>query len=179
METSYNFKVIVIGPAAAGKTSIINRFVNDEFSLNYKFTLGVDFSAKSIKIDSERIATLTIWDVGGQERFEFLQRTFYAGTNGALIIFDLSREQTFKETDKWLNGLKKFLNGNVPFILIGNKSDLIPQIGNIIDNEQIQYYIDRKNAIYITTSAKTGDKVESAFIQLTQQMVDLTNKKKS
>ena len=135
-EVIYNFKIVVIGPSAVGKTSIINRFIHDSFSLKYQFTMGVDFLAKSINLGSEKIAKLIIWDIGGQERFDFLHRSFYAGTNGALLVFDLSREHTFIEIDKWLKNLWNQVGEDIPFILLGNKSDLIPQIGEIIDRNE-------------------------------------------
>lgn len=176
-EVKYSFKVIVIGPAAVGKTSIINRFIYDKFSLRYKFTLGVDFLAKSVNLESGKIARLSIWDIGGQERFEFLLRSFYTDTNGVLLVFDLSREHTFKEIDRWLKNLRNQVGRDIPFILIGNKSDLIPQIGEIIDRNEIQNYVKVQDAIYLDTSAKTGEKVETAFIQLTIQMIDKMKKK--
>jgi small GTP-binding protein len=177
-EVIYNFKVVVIGPSAVGKTSIINRFIHDSFSLKYQFTMGVDFLAKSINLESEKIAKLIIWDIGGQERFDFLHRSFYAGTNGALLVFDLSREHTFTEIDKWLKDLWNQVGEDIPFILIGNKSDLIPQIGEIIDKDEIKNYVKVQKAIYLDTSAKTGEKVETAFAQLTDQMNTNFNKKK-
>ena len=100
------------------------------------------------------------------------------GTNGALLVFDLSREQTFIEIDKWLKELRNQVGEDIPFILIGNKSDLIPQIGEIIDRNEIQNYIKVQKAIYLDTSAKTGDKVETAFAQLTNQMIKNLNNKK-
>ena len=129
-------------------------------------------------LESGKIAKLTIWDIGGQERFEFLHRSFYVGTNGALLVFDLSREHTFIEIDKWLKELRNQIGEDIPFILIGNKFDLIPQIGEIIDRNEIQNYIKVQKAIYLDTSAKTGDKVETAFAQLTNQMIKNLNNKK-
>jgi small GTP-binding protein len=170
--TIYNFKVIVVGPAAVGKTSIINRYVHDEFSLKYQFTIGVDFLAKNIKFDSGKIAKLTIWDIGGQKRFDFLHRTFYEGTNGALLVFDLSREGTFVEINEWLKGIRNQLGKDIPFILVGNKSDLLPQIGEIIDKKEIQDYAQRHKAIYLETSAKTGEQIKTAFGQLTLEMIN-------
>ena len=177
-EVSYIFKLIVIGPSAVGKTSIINRFVHNSFSLKYQFTMGVDFLVKRVNLESGKIAKLTIWDIGGQERFDFLRRSFYMGTNGALLIFDLSREHTFIEIDKWLKDMWKEVAEDIPFILLGNKSDLIPQIGEIIDRNEILNYGKLQKAIYLDTSAKTGEKVETAFAQLTNQMIKNLNKKK-
>jgi len=176
-EVSYIFKLIVIGPSAVGKTSIINRFVHNTFSLKYQFTMGVDFLVKRVNLESGKIAKLTIWDIGGQERFDFLRRSFYMGTNGALLIFDLSREHTFIEIDKWLKDMWKEVAVDIPFILLGNKSDLIPQIGEIIDRNEILNYVKLQKAIYLDTSAKTGEKVETAFTQLTNQMIKNVIKK--
>jgi len=177
-EVMYNFKVIVIGPSAVGKTSIINRFVNDTFSMKYQFTMGVDFLAKTVVLESGQIVKLTIWDIGGQERFEFLQRSFYAGANGAILVFDLSREHTFIEIDKWLKDFRKQMANDVPYILLGNKSDLIPQIGEIIDRNEIFNYIKVQKAIFLDTSAKTGEKIETAFNQLIDQMIKKMKKNK-
>jgi len=87
----YSFKVAVIGPAAVGKSSLIRRFVENKFSLHYRFTIGVDFYSNSIKYEAGKSASLTIWDIGGQDRFKTLRRNFYEGTHGALVVFDLSR----------------------------------------------------------------------------------------
>ncbi|KKL99537.1 hypothetical protein LCGC14_1813380, partial [marine sediment metagenome] len=99
----YTFKVLIIGPAAVGKSSLIRRFVEDKFSLQYKFTIGVDFMSKIVEYETGKSAKLTVWDIGGQERFKILRRNFYEGTNGALVVFDLSRAQTFTKMKEWLS----------------------------------------------------------------------------
>ncbi len=171
-EQIYSFKLIVIGPAAVGKSSLIRRFVENEFSLHYKFTIGVDFMTKQVEYESGKIAKLTLWDIGGQERFKVLRRSFYEGTNGALIIFDLSRANTFLKMKEWLSDARQAIENDFPVIIIGNKLDLIPEIGEIIDrNEPIQF-AQKENSIYIETSAKTGENVDKAFLDLTRRMVN-------
>jgi len=176
----YRFKVIIIGPGAVGKTSLINRFVHDEFSMKYKFTIGVDFLTKRVCHDPKHpdiFAQLQIWDIGGQERFKFLHKSFFDGAHGALLLFDLSREPTFNEMKEWLSGMHDTIKKKIPFLLIGNKMDLIPEIGEVIEREKIEDFIKKEKCVYIETSAKTGQNVEEAFVKLTQKIVK--NAKKS
>ena len=168
---SYSFKVILIGPGAVGKTSLLNRFVHNEFDLKYKLTLGVDFLTKSLEYEPSKFAKLQIWDIGGQERFKFLHRSFYEGAFGALVIFDLSRQNTFSGMKTWISEMRSILNDTIPKVIIGNKSDLIPEIGQIIDRTEVEEYAKKEGCIYMETSAKTGDNVENAFLELTHRMV--------
>ena len=98
----YYFKILVIGPAAVGKSSLIRRFVDNEFYLDYRFTIGVDFMTKIVEYEPDQTARLSIWDIGGQDRFKMLRRNFYNGAHGALVVFDLSRAQTFSQMKKWI-----------------------------------------------------------------------------
>ncbi len=170
--TGYSFKVILIGPPAVGKTSLLNRFVHNEFDLSYKLTIGVDFLTKTLEYEPSNQAKLQIWDIGGQERFKFLHRSFYDGAFGALIVFDLSRQQTFLGMKTWISEMRSILTNDIPKVIIGNKSDLIPDIGQVIDRNEVEEYSKNNGCIYLETSAKTGENVEDAFLELTHRMVN-------
>jgi len=169
----YIFKVILIGPGAVGKTSLLHRFVENKFSFRYKLTIGADFLSKIIEgyPKPDTTCKLQIWDIGGQDRYKFLRANFFDGSNGALVVFDISRWHTFTELDDWLSDLQEFAGKDVPFILIGNKVDLIEDIGEEYDKESAEHLAKRENSVFISTSAKSGENVEGAFLNLTHKMI--------
>ncbi|MFX1323883.1 MAG: GTP-binding protein [Promethearchaeota archaeon] len=171
MELSY--KVIIIGPGAVGKTSLLNRFVNNEFKLKYKLTIGVDFLTKILEYEPSKSVKLHIWDIGGQERFKFLHRSFYDGAFGAFLVFDLSRQHTFSGMKTWLSEMRGIIKRDIPKVIVGNKADLLPEIGRVIDRSEAERYAKEEGCFYVETSAKTGENVEEAFINLTKSMMKL------
>ncbi len=175
---NFKFKVLITGPAAVGKTSLLNRFVNNEFKGDYSSTIGAKFLTKEIDIKSDdpdeegAHIQLSLWDVGGQPRFVDLRTTFYRGANGALMVYDLVREETFKELKSWYSEMIKVLGQDLPLIIIGNKSDLIKKQGRKVDIEVAQKFAKQKNSYYIETSAKTGMNVDKAFKELTRLIAE-------
>ncbi|MHA1266443.1 MAG: Rab family GTPase [Candidatus Helarchaeota archaeon] len=160
----YFFKISVVGDIAVGKTSLIDRFVNNKFENDYIATMGVNITLKDIRIN-DTLVQLMLWDIGGSEKWERVRKMFYRGTSGVLLIYDITRPATFLNTTHYLLDLEKIINKKVPFVLIGNKADL----KNLrkIEPRNAETIMKTENAVaFFETSAKTGENVENAFLQI-------------
>jgi Ras-related protein Rab-11A len=174
--SSFKLKVLLTGAAAVGKTSLVQRFIKNRFAANYKLTVGVDILTKDVEFKPGEVATLSIWDIGGQQRFEFIRSTFYKGAAGALLVFDLTREQTYIETRKWLTEIRQFSNENIPFVLIGNKADLLEEVGEVIDRDEARAFAEREDGLYVEASPNDINVVEDAVNVLTRRIIGLRSR---
>ena len=120
----YKIKIIVVGDSGVGKTNLINRFASDKFDTNSKSTIGVEFVYKTLKINKE-IIKVEVWDTAGQERYRSITSSYYKGANGAIIVYDITDEDSFKNVESWMNEVIKKGKQNMQFLLVGNKKDLI------------------------------------------------------
>lgn len=158
----YEFKVLLVGDPAVGKTSLIRRFVEGRFEKEYKMSIGVDIFSKTVEVD-DKVARLTLWDIASQERFARFRSAFYQQANGVLVVFDLTRPDTLESVEDWVREVKQYA-GEVEVALVGNKNDLKNQ--RKIKREDVDPWVDRYDCIYVETSALTGDGVEEAFTSL-------------
>ncbi len=171
-KTSYDFiyKCIVVGDGGVGKTALAVRLCKGFFIEDYKMTIDVDFYVKTIEIDDFNIK-LQIWDTGGQEHFNSIRSIYYRGARGAAIVFDLSNQESFEHIPRWVDEIKRETIGDIPILLIGNKSDLINS--REVTLEDIYNITRRFNLLYMETSAKTGAEVSKGFDVLTHLIMDL------
>ncbi|UCF07813.1 MAG: GTP-binding protein [Thermoplasmata archaeon] len=168
---SWKMKVCLIGDAAVGKTSLIQKFVLDRFDERYIATLGTKTTKKTILVNNHNTSynlTLMIWDILGQKFFEKLQKVAYEGANGAFIVVDLTRKETLESFDRWLFSLFQ-VAGEIPVVVLANKNDLSQEFGK---NEIKELLSDYGFPFYLT-SAKTGDNVDCAFHALGESMIDV------
>ncbi|XP_064798034.1 ras-related protein Rab-18-B-like isoform X3 [Oncorhynchus masou masou] len=119
-------KILIIGESGVGKSSLLLRFTDDTFDPELAATIGVDFKVKTISVDGNR-AKLAIWDTAGQERFRTLTPSYYRGAQGVILVYDVTRRDTFTKLDNWLNELETYCTRNdLVKMLVGNKIDKRP-----------------------------------------------------
>ena len=122
-EYDYLFKVVLIGDSGVGKSNLLTRFTTNEFNLESKTTIGVEFSTKTLKVKDKTIKA-QIWDTAGQERYRAITSAYYRGAVGALLVYDISKSYTFNSVERWLKELREHADANIVIMLVGNKSDL-------------------------------------------------------
>ncbi|CAN1235292.1 Ras-related protein Rab7 [Linum perenne] len=154
-------KVIVLGDSGVGKTSLMNQYVHNKFSQQYKATIGADFVTKELQID-DKLVTLQIWDTAGQERFQSLGVAFYRGADCCVLVYDVNSMRSFDSLENWHDEFLKQANPadpkSFPFILLGNKID--------VDGEKRakDWCASKGNIPYFETSAKEDYNVDPAFL---------------
>ena len=161
------FKLVLIGDSGVGKTNILWRYVRDEFSIETKSTVGVEFGSKIVKYPTVNIK-VQIWDTAGQERYKSITNAYYKGAKGSFVVYDISKKETFDNVDKWIGELKNNGDPDVCILLIGNKCDLE-------DERQVTQDDALKKAelfeiAYLETSAMQAVNIEKAFDTMIQQI---------
>lgn len=166
-------KVCLLGDGAVGKTSLIRKYVYDDFDDKYLMTIGAKITKKSLLVESEETnekinLTMMVNDIVGQVEFERLHKQYYRGSKGGLFVCDLTRKETLERVEWWLNSFRE-VAGDVPVILLGNKLDLKEQ--HEITFEDMAVFAKKFNCPYFLTSAKTGENVERAFENMGKRVV--------
>lgn len=173
MIPDYTFKILMLGSASTGKTTLSERYITGIFNPNIRLTVGVEFYVKTVKVETQdgpKQIKLQIWDLGGESRFRFLLPTYCLGSSGAFFLFDLTRPDTLLSLDSWIKIVRE-KNGDLPIILVGNKSDLT-EVRKISSEIGVHTARDNKLVEYLDVSAKTGDNVEELFQAITKIMLE-------
>ncbi|KAJ3094337.1 hypothetical protein HK100_006174, partial [Physocladia obscura] len=122
-EYDYLFKVVLIGDSGVGKSNLLSRFTRNEFNLDSKSTIGVEFATRTIQVDTKTIKA-QIWDTAGQERYRAITSAYYRGAVGALLVYDIAKVSSYENATRWLKELRDHADSNIQIMLVGNKSDL-------------------------------------------------------
>ncbi len=165
--SDYILKICLLGEKKVGKTTLVYRFIENKFRTDFRSTLGVNLLKKTVKIGDATVVT-QIWDLGGQEPFKKLRKLYLEGAEGALLLFDVTNQQSFIKLGEWISSFRE-VHGNKPIVLIGNKMDLKENI--IIDQSQAERYANENNLSLVLTSAKTGENVEKSFVDLLKRII--------
>lgn len=176
------YKVVIVGDAGSGKTSILNRYVFDKWSTNMPTTIGIEYTHKEIDDQTE----LTIWDTAGQERFQAISSTIYRGAHAIMFVYDVSRPSTFQNLENWYRQYWAYGNTQTSVaMLVGNKVDLEKKV----PTQEAKAWAVSKSMCYEEVSAKTSTSIEHAFGTLVRRLntlpavrqdkIDLKNTPKS
>ncbi|XP_009866807.1 PREDICTED: ras-related protein Rab-11B isoform X2 [Apaloderma vittatum] len=152
--------VVLIGDSGVGKSNLLSRFTRNEFNLESKSTIGVEFATRSIQVDGKTIKA-QIWDTAGQERYRAITSAYYRGAVGALLVYDIAKHLTYENVERWLKELRDHADNNIVIMLVGNKSDL--RHLRAVPTDEARAFAEKNNLSFIETSALDSTNVEEAF----------------
>jgi Ras-related protein Rab-35 len=162
------FKLLIIGDSGVGKSSLLLRFSDNTFSQNYITTIGVDFKIRTLDMDGMRIK-IQIWDPSGQERFRTITSTYYRGTHGVIVVYDVTNGETFSNVKRWLSEIDQNCD-SVQRILVGNKCE--DKENRVVLEEDARRLATAIKVDYYETSAKDNLNVQEMFNAITRQVLD-------
>lgn len=163
-----SFKVVLLGEGAVGKTSLLLRYVENKFNDRHIQTLQAAFLSKKLNIAGRRV-NLSVWDTAGQERFHALGPIYYRESQGALLVYDVTDEDSFRKVKSWVKELRKMLGTDVCLRIIGNKIDL--EKDRHVSLEEAMQYAESVGAKHFLTSAKLNRGIEDVFLDITKAML--------
>ncbi|KAL9642986.1 hypothetical protein ABK040_010678 [Willaertia magna] len=166
-EYDYLFKIVLIGDSGVGKSNLLSRFTRNEFNLESKSTIGVEFATRTIQTDGKTIKA-QIWDTAGQERYRAITSAYYRGAVGALLVYDIAKRATFENVERWLKELRDHAVPNIVVMLVGNKSDL--RHLRAVTTEEAKAFAEKNSLSFIETSALDSTNVELAFLTILKEI---------
>eukprot|EP00250_Pteridium_aquilinum_P019882 c2461_g1_i1 orf=130-798(-) len=170
----YIFKIVLTGDSAVGKSNLLSRYARDEFHASSKATIGVEFQTQSMIVDGKRIKA-QIWDTAGQERFKAVTSAYYRGAVGALVVYDISRRQSFDEISRWLEELRVHSDMSVVAMLVGNKCDL--EHLREVSVEEGRSLAEAETMYFMETSALDATNVTKVFQTVVTEIYNIVSRK--
>ena len=166
-------KLVILGDVSVGKSNFLYRFVDGEFNPIHVATVGFDFKSRVWEIPNQKKKVkLQIWDTAGQEKYMSINKNLFQRVQGIILMYDITREDTFNNLSKWMEHIKENANG-IPLILIGNKSDLNNE--RKVNEEDGKAFAKNNKIIFLEASAKIGTNVEESFMKLSELIIENQN----
>mmetsp|Transcript_8026 Transcript_8026/g.13868 ORF Transcript_8026/g.13868 Transcript_8026/m.13868 type:complete len:200 (+) Transcript_8026:71-670(+) len=162
-------KVLLIGDSSVGKSCLLLRFVDDTYTESYISTIGADYKIKDLSIDNARVR-LQVWDTAGQERFRTITSSFYRGSHGIMVVYDVCNKESFTNVSSWLQEVNRYAAENVTLVIVGNKSD--DSAARQVSLEEGKQLASEQGIEFIETSAKLGSNVNEAFLNMAKVIKD-------
>ncbi|KAM3129077.1 Ras- protein yptc6 [Paramecium bursaria] len=170
------FKIVLIGDSGVGKSNLLQRFTKNDFSLESRPTIGVEFATKTLKVVNKSIKC-QIWDTAGQERYRAITNAYYRGAVGALVCYDVTRRQTYEATEKWLGELKEHADSNIVIMMVGNKIDKSDQ--KVVRTDEASQFCEQNKIAFIETSALESTNVDQAFQKIVTEIYNTIGQKQT
>ena len=177
MEEDENYeiliKLVILGDVSVGKSNFLYRFVDGEFNPIHVATVGFDFKSRVWEIPNlKKKVKFQIWYTAGQEKYMSINKNLFQRVQGIILMYDITREDTFNNLSKWMEHIKENANG-IPLILIGNKSDLNNE--RKVNEEDGKAFAKNNKIIFLEASAKIGTNVEESFMKLSELIIENQN----
>ncbi|PKK17676.1 ras-related protein Rab-11A-like, partial [Columba livia] len=173
-EYDYLFKVVLIGDSGVGKSNLLSRFTRNEFNLESKSTIGVEFATRSIQVDNKTVKA-QIWDTAGQERYRAITSAYYRGAVGALLVYDIAKYLTYENAERWLKELQDHADANIVIMLVGNKSDL--RHLRAVPTDEARSFAEKNGLSFLETSALDSTNVETAFHSILSEIYRIVSQR--
>ncbi|XP_031118786.1 ras-related protein Rab11B-like [Ipomoea triloba] len=163
----YLFKMVLIGDSGVGKSNLLSRFTRNEFSIEPKLTVGLQFASRMQRVNNQ-VVKAQIWDTAGRERYRAPASAYYRGAIGALLVYDVTRHITFENVERWLKELRDHTDQNIVIMLVGNKADLHHL--RVVSTEDAKAFAEKEGAYFVEASALQSLNVEIAFTDVVTQI---------
>jgi len=168
MSFKFLFKYIVIGDSGVGKSCLLLQFTEHKFQTVHEVTIGVEFGSRMVQIEDQQIK-LQVFDTAGQETFRSIARSYYRGAAGALLVYDVTRRETFEHLSTWLRDAKEYSSPELVVIVVGNKCDLESE--RQVPTEEGQKFAEENGLVFMETSAMSAKNVEKAFVSVATDVI--------
>ncbi|PSR93149.1 Ras-related protein like [Actinidia chinensis var. chinensis] len=173
-EYDYLFKIVLIGDSGVGKSNILSRFTRNEFCLESKSTIGVEFATRTLQVEGKTVKA-QIWDTAGQERYRAITSAYYRGAVGALLVYDITKRQTFENVLRWLHELRDHADSNIVIMLAGNKADL-NHLRAVLEQDA-HLLAEKEGLSFLETSALEALNIEKAFQTILLDIYQIISRK--
>jgi len=168
MSKQFQFKLVLLGESAVGKSSLVLRFVKDQFEDYRESTIGAAFLTQTVQLEDQTTIKFEIWDTAGQERYKSLAPMYYRNANCAVVVYDITQPTSFEKAKTWIRELQRQADPSIVIALCGNKSDLSPR--RQVTEDEAKKYAEEEGLMWSETSAKSGEGVKEVFYDIAKKL---------